>query len=55
MSVTDLGRVLEDRRENRQAGVAGERPLPGGHLVEHHAEGKQIRPSVDRPPLGLLG
>ena len=48
-------RVLEDRREDRQVGVTGERALPGGHLIEHHSQGKQIGPPVDRPPLRLLG
>ena len=51
-----LRRVLEDCGQHRQARVALERPLAGGHLVEHARPARTRRSAiVDRPALGLFG
>jgi hypothetical protein len=47
-------RVLQDRGQDGQVGVAAERPLPGGHLVEDDAEGEDVGAVVDGQALGLL-
>ena len=47
--------VLEDRRDEGDERVAVERPRAGDHLVEHDAEGEDVRAVVDGAPLGLLG
>ena len=40
-------RAVENGVENDRRAVAAKRPLPGGHLVEHDAERKQIRARVE--------
>src|SRR6185369_17389458 len=37
---------VADLRQDRQRSVAGERQLPRGHLVEHHADGEEVAPLV---------
>ena len=44
-----------DRPRHPEWSRAAERPLPREHFVEHRAEGEDVRPSVNRKPLRLLG
>ena len=46
--------VAQDRGDEADLGVAGERPAAGEHLVEDGAEREDVGPRVDRPPLRLL-
>ena len=40
------GRAVQDGIENHRGRLAGKRRLAGGHLVEHHPEGEQVRARV---------
>ena len=47
--------VLEDRRDDRYVGVALEWTFAGGHLVQQHADRKDVGTGVDWLALGLFG
>ena len=49
-----LGVVAQDGGDDLRRGAAAERPLAGGHLVEHHAEREDVGAHVGRLPLDLL-
>src|SRR5208282_2428744 len=40
---------------HRGRGLSAKRMAAGGHLVEHHAEGKQVSTHIERLPACLLG
>ena len=46
--------VAQDRRNDPEVRVAGERPSACQHLVEHSAQRKNVGPRVNRPAFGLL-
>ena len=47
--------VLQDRSDDARLAVAVEGPPAGQHLVQHGPEGEDVRASVDRLPVELLG
>ena len=47
--------VLDDRGDHRDGRVALKRPLARGHLIQDHAEGKDVGPMIERLALGLFG
>ena len=54
-SLEGCGLVTQDRRHRVEARFAGKGLLTGEHLVQHHPEGKDVRPRIDRVTLHLLG
>jgi hypothetical protein len=46
---------VQDRRENLNAGVSGERPTPRDQFVDDGAKAEDVGPDIGRLPLCLLG